>query len=153
MIYINRTKLMLNSNDFPPGLTKTSLLSAPSTVSMFVPAPEDFSDEQPTNMADRWIYFIYIYMHVCLFRSKNMILCTLLWLTVIINKYFRKIILHFFFLRFLWYLRKRRRCKIICIAVLILTAGMHWYCYSYGAWVWYFAHLMLCLKNCSDTSF
>uniref|UniRef100_A0AAR2KIR1 Unc-79 homolog, NALCN channel complex subunit n=1 Tax=Pygocentrus nattereri TaxID=42514 RepID=A0AAR2KIR1_PYGNA len=38
---------------FPPGPTKTSLLSAPSTVSMYVPAPEDFSDEQPTNMADR----------------------------------------------------------------------------------------------------
>lgn len=36
------------------GPTKTSLLSAPSTVSMFVPAPEDFSDEQPTTMADRW---------------------------------------------------------------------------------------------------
>ncbi|XP_067224544.1 protein unc-79 homolog [Chanodichthys erythropterus] len=35
------------------GPTKTSLLSAPSTVSMFVPAPEDFSDEQPTTMADR----------------------------------------------------------------------------------------------------
>uniref|UniRef100_A0A8B9K1R3 Unc-79 homolog, NALCN channel complex subunit n=1 Tax=Astyanax mexicanus TaxID=7994 RepID=A0A8B9K1R3_ASTMX len=33
--------------------TKTSLLSAPSTVSMYVPAPEDFNDEQPTNMADR----------------------------------------------------------------------------------------------------
>ncbi|XP_043119340.1 protein unc-79 homolog isoform X2 [Puntigrus tetrazona] len=35
------------------GPVKTSLLSAPSTVSMFVPAPEDFSDEQPTTMADR----------------------------------------------------------------------------------------------------
>ncbi|CAL8286754.1 unnamed protein product [Lota lota] len=33
--------------------TKTSLLSAPSTVSMFVPAPEEFIDEQPTTMADR----------------------------------------------------------------------------------------------------
>ncbi|CAG10570.1 unnamed protein product [Tetraodon nigroviridis] len=35
------------------GLTKTSLLSAPSTVSMFVPAPEEFIDEQPTTMSDR----------------------------------------------------------------------------------------------------
>ncbi|XP_058605539.1 protein unc-79 homolog isoform X7 [Onychostoma macrolepis] len=35
------------------GPVKTSLLSAPSTASMFVPAPEDFSDEQPTTMADR----------------------------------------------------------------------------------------------------
>lgn len=49
--------LMLNINaSVLLGLNKTSLLSAPSTVSMFVPAPEDFSDEQPTNMADRWIY-------------------------------------------------------------------------------------------------
>uniref|UniRef100_G3NZH4 Unc-79 homolog, NALCN channel complex subunit n=1 Tax=Gasterosteus aculeatus aculeatus TaxID=481459 RepID=G3NZH4_GASAC len=31
----------------------TSLLSAPSTVSMFVPAPEEFIDEQPTTMSDR----------------------------------------------------------------------------------------------------
>lgn len=36
------------------GPTKTSLLSAPSTVSMFVPAPEEFIDEQPTTMSDRW---------------------------------------------------------------------------------------------------
>ncbi|RVE57243.1 hypothetical protein OJAV_G00214050 [Oryzias javanicus] len=35
------------------GPTKTSLLSAPSTVSMFVPAPEEFIDEQPTLMSDR----------------------------------------------------------------------------------------------------
>ncbi|KAM4541653.1 protein unc-79 homolog isoform 3-T3 [Odontesthes bonariensis] len=35
------------------GATKTSLLSAPSTVSMFVPAPEEFIDEQPTTMSDR----------------------------------------------------------------------------------------------------
>ncbi|XP_064181316.1 protein unc-79 homolog isoform X3 [Anguilla rostrata] len=35
------------------GATKTSLLSAPSTVSMFVPAPEEFTDEQPTTMTDR----------------------------------------------------------------------------------------------------
>lgn len=35
------------------GHTKTSLLSAPSTVSMFVPAPEEFIDEQPTTMSDR----------------------------------------------------------------------------------------------------
>uniref|UniRef100_A0A8C1CAY9 Unc-79 homolog, NALCN channel complex subunit n=1 Tax=Cyprinus carpio carpio TaxID=630221 RepID=A0A8C1CAY9_CYPCA len=38
---------------FSAGPVKTSLLSAPSTASMFVPAPEDFSDEQPTTMADR----------------------------------------------------------------------------------------------------
>uniref|UniRef100_A0A8C9Z0U8 Unc-79 homolog, NALCN channel complex subunit n=1 Tax=Sander lucioperca TaxID=283035 RepID=A0A8C9Z0U8_SANLU len=38
---------------FFPGPTKTSLLSAPSTVSMFVPAPEEFIDEQPTTMSDR----------------------------------------------------------------------------------------------------
>uniref|UniRef100_A0A3P8UI91 Unc-79 homolog, NALCN channel complex subunit n=1 Tax=Cynoglossus semilaevis TaxID=244447 RepID=A0A3P8UI91_CYNSE len=37
----------------PRGPTKTSLLSAPSTVSMFVPAPEEFIDEQPTTMSDR----------------------------------------------------------------------------------------------------
>ncbi|XP_026867419.2 protein unc-79 homolog isoform X3 [Electrophorus electricus] len=42
-----------NISTWETGPTKTSLLSAPSTVSMFVPAPEDFSDEQPTNMADR----------------------------------------------------------------------------------------------------
>uniref|UniRef100_A0A8C7F4T5 Unc-79 homolog, NALCN channel complex subunit n=1 Tax=Oncorhynchus kisutch TaxID=8019 RepID=A0A8C7F4T5_ONCKI len=35
------------------GPTKTSLLSAPSTVSMFVPAPEEFIDDQPTTMTDR----------------------------------------------------------------------------------------------------
>ncbi|KAM9355991.1 protein unc-79 homolog isoform 4-T4 [Pholidichthys leucotaenia] len=35
------------------GPTKTSLLSAPSTVSMFVPAPEEFIDDQPTTMSDR----------------------------------------------------------------------------------------------------
>uniref|UniRef100_A0A8C5MYU6 Unc-79 homolog, NALCN channel complex subunit n=1 Tax=Leptobrachium leishanense TaxID=445787 RepID=A0A8C5MYU6_9ANUR len=33
--------------------TKSSLLSAPSIVSMFVPAPEDFSDDQPTIMSDK----------------------------------------------------------------------------------------------------
>uniref|UniRef100_A0A7N4PDI0 Unc-79 homolog, NALCN channel complex subunit n=1 Tax=Sarcophilus harrisii TaxID=9305 RepID=A0A7N4PDI0_SARHA len=33
--------------------TKSSLLSAPSIVSMFVPAPEDFTDEQPTMMTDK----------------------------------------------------------------------------------------------------
>ncbi|XP_015252601.1 PREDICTED: protein unc-79 homolog isoform X10 [Cyprinodon variegatus] len=38
---------------FLVGPTKTSLLSAPSTVSMFVPAPEEFIDEQPTTMSDR----------------------------------------------------------------------------------------------------
>ncbi|XP_076833951.1 protein unc-79 homolog isoform X2 [Brachyhypopomus gauderio] len=42
-----------NISTWETGPTKTSLLSAPSTASMFVPAPEDFSDEQPTNMADR----------------------------------------------------------------------------------------------------
>ena len=36
-----------------PGATKSSLLSAPSIVSMFVPAPEEFTDEQPTVMADK----------------------------------------------------------------------------------------------------
>ncbi|XP_028922162.1 protein unc-79 homolog isoform X2 [Ornithorhynchus anatinus] len=35
------------------GATKSSLLSAPSIVSMFVPAPEDFADEQPTMMTDK----------------------------------------------------------------------------------------------------
>uniref|UniRef100_M3XWC2 Unc-79 homolog, NALCN channel complex subunit n=1 Tax=Mustela putorius furo TaxID=9669 RepID=M3XWC2_MUSPF len=33
--------------------TKSSLLSAPSIVSMFVPAPEEFTDEQPTVMTDK----------------------------------------------------------------------------------------------------
>ncbi|KAL2095492.1 hypothetical protein ACEWY4_010211 [Coilia grayii] len=36
-----------------PGQTKSSLLSAPSSVSMFVPAPEEFTDDQPTTMTDR----------------------------------------------------------------------------------------------------
>ncbi|XP_074091568.1 protein unc-79 homolog isoform X13 [Macrotis lagotis] len=35
------------------GATKSSLLSAPSIVSMFVPAPEEFTDEQPTMMTDK----------------------------------------------------------------------------------------------------
>nr|DBA14703.1 TPA: hypothetical protein GDO54_005634 [Pyxicephalus adspersus] len=35
------------------GATKSSLLSAPSIVSMFVPAPEEFSDDQPTIMSDK----------------------------------------------------------------------------------------------------
>ncbi|XP_034274265.1 protein unc-79 homolog isoform X1 [Pantherophis guttatus] len=35
------------------GATKSSLLSAPSIVSMFVPAPEDFIDDQPTMMTDK----------------------------------------------------------------------------------------------------
>ncbi|KAK7817477.1 hypothetical protein U0070_024951, partial [Myodes glareolus] len=34
------------------GATKSSLLSAPSIASMFVPAPEEFTDEQPTVMTD-----------------------------------------------------------------------------------------------------
>ncbi|KAM9293856.1 protein unc-79 homolog isoform 2-T2 [Gastrophryne carolinensis] len=38
---------------FFKGATKSSLLSAPSIVSMFVPAPEDFSDDQPTIMSDK----------------------------------------------------------------------------------------------------
>ncbi|XP_058605540.1 protein unc-79 homolog isoform X8 [Onychostoma macrolepis] len=42
-----------NISTWDTGPVKTSLLSAPSTASMFVPAPEDFSDEQPTTMADR----------------------------------------------------------------------------------------------------
>lgn len=42
-----------NPFSFFAGPTKTSLLSAPSTVSMFVPAPEEFIDEQPTTMSDR----------------------------------------------------------------------------------------------------
>ncbi|XP_044292352.1 protein unc-79 homolog isoform X3 [Varanus komodoensis] len=35
------------------GATKSSLLSAPSIASMFVPAPEDFIDDQPTMMTDK----------------------------------------------------------------------------------------------------
>ncbi|XP_010191118.1 PREDICTED: protein unc-79 homolog [Mesitornis unicolor] len=35
------------------GATKSSLLSAPSIVSMFVPAPEEFADDQPTLMTDK----------------------------------------------------------------------------------------------------
>ncbi|XP_038630854.1 protein unc-79 homolog isoform X2 [Scyliorhinus canicula] len=35
------------------GATKSSLLSAQSIVSMFVPAPEEFTDDQPTLMSDR----------------------------------------------------------------------------------------------------
>ncbi|XP_042714581.1 protein unc-79 homolog isoform X9 [Chrysemys picta bellii] len=35
------------------GATKSSLLSAPSIVSMFVPAPEEFTDDQPTMMTDK----------------------------------------------------------------------------------------------------
>ncbi|XP_077477247.1 protein unc-79 homolog isoform X3 [Stigmatopora argus] len=42
-----------NISTWDTGPTKTSLLSAPSTVSMFVPAPEEFIDEQPTLMSDR----------------------------------------------------------------------------------------------------
>lgn len=44
----------LDSSSSSVGPTKTSLLSAPSTVSMFVPAPEEFIDEQPTTMSDRY---------------------------------------------------------------------------------------------------
>uniref|UniRef100_A0A8D0ENS3 Unc-79 homolog, NALCN channel complex subunit n=1 Tax=Strix occidentalis caurina TaxID=311401 RepID=A0A8D0ENS3_STROC len=35
------------------GATKSSLLSAPSIVSMFVPAPEEFADDQPIVMTDK----------------------------------------------------------------------------------------------------
>ncbi|XP_053101812.1 protein unc-79 homolog isoform X4 [Hemicordylus capensis] len=42
-----------NINTWDTGATKSSLLSAPSIVSMFVPAPEDFSDDQPTMMTDK----------------------------------------------------------------------------------------------------
>ncbi|XP_060036956.1 protein unc-79 homolog isoform X3 [Erinaceus europaeus] len=35
------------------GATKSSLLSAPSIVSMFVPVPEEFTDEQPAVMTDK----------------------------------------------------------------------------------------------------
>ncbi|KAG7466303.1 hypothetical protein MATL_G00163420 [Megalops atlanticus] len=42
-----------NISTWETGATKTSLLSAPSTVSMFVPAPEEFTDEQPSTMTDR----------------------------------------------------------------------------------------------------
>ncbi|KAL1790299.1 unc-79-like isoform X10 [Sigmodon hispidus] len=35
------------------GATKSSLLSAPSIASMFVPAPEEFTDEQPMVMTDK----------------------------------------------------------------------------------------------------
>uniref|UniRef100_A0A3Q2T5P7 Unc-79 homolog, NALCN channel complex subunit n=1 Tax=Fundulus heteroclitus TaxID=8078 RepID=A0A3Q2T5P7_FUNHE len=56
--YVHRadgTKAKTEGNHvlFLVGPTKTSLLSAPSTVSMFVPAPEEFIDEQPTTMSDR----------------------------------------------------------------------------------------------------
>ncbi|MGH0150872.1 UNVERIFIED_CONTAM: hypothetical protein FKN15_018982 [Acipenser sinensis] len=42
-----------NSHSSISSATKSSLLSAPSTVSMFVPAPEEFTDDQPTTMTDR----------------------------------------------------------------------------------------------------
>ncbi|MBN3305048.1 UNC79 protein, partial [Amia calva] len=42
-----------NISTWETGATKSSLLSAPSTVSMFVPAPEEFTDDQPTTMTDR----------------------------------------------------------------------------------------------------
>uniref|UniRef100_A0A8C5E1T4 Unc-79 homolog, NALCN channel complex subunit n=1 Tax=Gouania willdenowi TaxID=441366 RepID=A0A8C5E1T4_GOUWI len=49
----NFTTCFVMSVSLLTGPTKTSLLSAPSTVSMFVPAPEEFIDEQPTTMSDR----------------------------------------------------------------------------------------------------
>ncbi|XP_029453714.1 protein unc-79 homolog [Rhinatrema bivittatum] len=42
-----------NISTWDAGVTKSSLLSAPSIVSMFVPAPEEFSDDQPTLMTDK----------------------------------------------------------------------------------------------------
>ncbi|XP_028677334.1 protein unc-79 homolog [Erpetoichthys calabaricus] len=42
-----------NISTWDTGVTKSSLLSAPSTVSMFVPAPEEFTDDQPTAMTDK----------------------------------------------------------------------------------------------------
>ncbi|KAB0402419.1 hypothetical protein E2I00_001401 [Balaenoptera physalus] len=42
-----------NISNWDTGATKSSLLSAPSIVSMFVPAPEEFTDEQPTVMTDK----------------------------------------------------------------------------------------------------
>ncbi|XP_039596949.1 protein unc-79 homolog isoform X3 [Polypterus senegalus] len=42
-----------NISTWDTGITKSSLLSAPSTVSMFVPAPEEFTDDQPTAMTDK----------------------------------------------------------------------------------------------------
>lgn len=50
-----RNRSLFTSHVFAayPGATKSSLLSAPSIVSMFVPAPEEFTDEQPTVMTDK----------------------------------------------------------------------------------------------------
>ncbi|KAK2541184.1 Unc79 [Columba guinea] len=42
-----------NISTWDTGATKSSLLSAPSIVSMFVPAPEEFADDQPTVMTDK----------------------------------------------------------------------------------------------------
>uniref|UniRef100_A0A8C3H9V0 Unc-79 homolog, NALCN channel complex subunit n=1 Tax=Chrysemys picta bellii TaxID=8478 RepID=A0A8C3H9V0_CHRPI len=42
-----------NISTWDTGATKSSLLSAPSIVSMFVPAPEEFTDDQPTMMTDK----------------------------------------------------------------------------------------------------
>ncbi|XP_078089332.1 protein unc-79 homolog [Mustelus asterias] len=42
-----------NFSNWDTGATKSSLLSAQSIVSMFVPAPEEFTDDQPTLMSDR----------------------------------------------------------------------------------------------------
>ncbi|XP_043930510.1 protein unc-79 homolog [Protopterus annectens] len=42
-----------NISTWDTGATKSSLLSAPSIVSMFVPAPEEFTDDQPTVMTDK----------------------------------------------------------------------------------------------------
>uniref|UniRef100_A0A8C4SQE2 Unc-79 homolog, NALCN channel complex subunit n=1 Tax=Erpetoichthys calabaricus TaxID=27687 RepID=A0A8C4SQE2_ERPCA len=51
---ISRMPILLPHVDFCiAGVTKSSLLSAPSTVSMFVPAPEEFTDDQPTAMTDK----------------------------------------------------------------------------------------------------
>ncbi|KAF2986245.1 hypothetical protein EK904_009773 [Melospiza melodia maxima] len=42
-----------NISTWDTGATKSSLLSAPSIVSMFVPAPEEFADDQPILMTDK----------------------------------------------------------------------------------------------------
>ncbi|XP_063060311.1 protein unc-79 homolog [Engraulis encrasicolus] len=60
-LHINQLKKQLEHQSSAPhnisiwesGQTKSSLLSAPSSVSMFVPAPEEFTDDQPTTMTDR----------------------------------------------------------------------------------------------------
>ncbi|TRY55538.1 hypothetical protein DNTS_003662, partial [Danionella cerebrum] len=50
---VTMTQLMKRQLEHQSSNNKSSLLSAQSTASMFVPAPEEFSDEQPSTMADR----------------------------------------------------------------------------------------------------